>query len=141
MSTPGGQKVWVENKGDAHPKSGDIYVLVNPGGAQIKHIGVFVGSEPKDQDSEYWTTADAGQGMGVAQKAVYSTKEGRGTGGEQAGRIYNKKDKTVTGMADKGEVLGWVDLDAALAWQAADDAAKAKAQADAAAKQAAKKKK
>jgi hypothetical protein len=102
---------WVEHDGKNRPRAGDIYILQGPihytvkaTGADktfvgIRHIGIIVSTTKNNDGTEAWVTADAGQGTGVNQEADKQT------------RTYDPKDKTVTGKADKGTVVGWVDLD------------------------------
>jgi hypothetical protein len=102
---------WVDHDGNNRPKAGDIYILQGPihytdkaTGADkifvgIRHIGIIVSTTKNSDGTEAWVTADAGQGTGVNQEADKQT------------RTYDPKDKTVTGKADKGTVVGWVDLD------------------------------
>lgn len=136
-----GMGVWVENTGDGRPKAGDIYLLgvVGTTPPQIKHIGIFVSATDNGDGTETWETADAGQGVKAQQKATYSKKEHDVKQGEQPARIYNKNDKTVTGMADKGTVLGWVDLEALVKKTAEEEAAAKKEAEEKAAAKAAKK--
>ena len=102
---------WVDHDGKNRPRAGDIYILQGPihytdkaTGADktfvgIRHIGIIVSTTKNSDGTEAWVTADAGQGTGVNQEADKQT------------RTYDPKDKTVTGKADKGTVVGWVDLD------------------------------
>jgi chemotaxis protein histidine kinase CheA len=102
---------WVNHDGENRPRPGDIYILEGPihytdkaTGADktsvgIRHIGIIVSITKNSDGTEAWVTADAGQGIGVNQEADKQT------------RTYDPNDKTVTGKADKGTVVGWVDLD------------------------------
>ena len=102
---------WVNHDGQNRPMPGDIYILEGPihytdkaTGADktsvgIRHIGIIVSTTKNSDGTEAWVTADAGQGIGVNQEADKQT------------RTYDPNDKTVTGKADKGTVVGWVDLD------------------------------
>jgi hypothetical protein len=108
---------WVDNDGSTPPKPGDIYILEGPihytdkviGKDQtingIRHIGIIVSvsTTTNDDNTVDWKTADAGQGTGVNQEADYQIRK------------YDSQAKTVTGKADKGTVVGWVDLDLLLA--------------------------
>jgi hypothetical protein len=108
---------WIDNDGSTPPKLGDIYILEGPihytdkatGKDQtingIRHIGIIVtvSTTTNDDNSVDWKTADAGQGTGVNQEADYQVRK------------YDSQAKTVTGKADKGTVVGWVDLDLLLA--------------------------
>lgn len=108
---------WIDNDGSTPPKPGDIYILEGPihytdkatGKDQtingIRHIGIIVSvsTTANDDNTVDWKTADAGQGIGVNQEADYQIRK------------YDSQAKTVTGMADKGTVVGWVDLDLLLA--------------------------
>jgi hypothetical protein len=108
---------WVDNDGSTPPKPGDIYILEGPihytdkatGQDQtitgIRHIGIIVSisTTTNDDNTVDWKTADAGQGTGVNQEADYQIRK------------YDSQAKTVTGKADKGTVVGWVDLDLLLA--------------------------
>jgi hypothetical protein len=102
---------WVNHDGENRPRPGDIYILEGPihytdkaTGADktsvgMRHIGIIVSITKNSDGTEAWVTADAGQGIGVNQEADKQT------------RTYDPNDKTVTGKADKGTVVGWVDLD------------------------------
>jgi hypothetical protein len=84
---------WVEAGGDARPRPGDIYALLDDGvtdraDGDIWHVGVVV-----DASAEEWVTADAGLGDGWA--ADYVT------------RPYDAEAGTLSGEI----VAGWIDVD------------------------------
>ena len=103
-------QAWIPNDGIKRPKQGDVYLLgdknekdpIDPfkiPGVVPKHIGVIVSVTNNIDGTETWRTADAGQGSGVNQEATYQN------------RTYLPNEKTLSGIADKGKVLGWVDID------------------------------
>ena len=84
---------WVEVGGDARPRPGDIYALLDqgetdPARGDIWHVGVVV-----DASTDEWQTADAGLGDGWA--ADYVT------------RRYDAEAGTLSGEL----VAGWIDVD------------------------------
>lgn len=111
--------VWVVNKDKAQPEPGDIYMLegvINSNEVNdpvkkakpqigIRHIGVIKRITDVDENTQTWVTGDAGQGSGVDQKAIEST------------RTYNKTTHRVSGGAEDEKrpellpvVVGWVSL-------------------------------
>jgi hypothetical protein len=104
---------WVNHDGENRPMPGDIYILegrihytdkatgADKTSVGIRHIGIIVSvsTATNDDNTVDWKTADAGQGTGVNQEADYQIRK------------YDSQAKTVTGKADKGTVVGWVDLD------------------------------
>ncbi len=84
---------WVEAGGEARPRPGDIYALLDEdetdrAGGRISHVGVIV-----DASTDEWRTADAGLGDGWA--ADYVT------------RVYDPDAGALS-----GEILaGWINVD------------------------------
>jgi hypothetical protein len=96
---------WVEAGGDARPRPGDLYALLNQDATDrvhdgISHVGVIV-----DASTDEWRTADAGQGDGWA--ADYVTRAYDAEAGTLSGEIVG-----TTGPRPARVLAGWIDVDA-----------------------------
>ncbi len=97
LGTPG--KIYVRYKkgDDRRPQPGDVYVLDIKDTAMFRHVGVVV-----DASTDTWITADGGQnGPKNSGFAIGLTK-----------RSFDPKKGLVGGIGEKGDLDGWIDLEA-----------------------------
>lgn len=85
---------WVKAGGDARPKPGDIFLVVDRNDVPL-HVGIYIGMNADGT----WRTADAGQGSHEAQEAKYLS------------RTYDPANVTLSSLAGPRKLAGWVDLD------------------------------
>lgn len=84
------QDAWVEAGGNARPRPGDIFLLVNDANIPT-HIGIYIGL----YEDGAWKTADSGQANGVVEEAKYVK------------RVYDPINVTLNGR----KLAGWVNVD------------------------------
>lgn len=93
------RSAWVTPSPGVLPQPGDVYMLGDDAGS-VLHVGLVVSATPTS-----WRTADAGQGSATAQAAAYLEN------------TYDPATATLTRAATgkARKVLGWLDIDRALA--------------------------